>query len=318
MQKNGLFQKHVFGPLCLEVEVQGADPKLAKHVFGPLCLEVEVQGADPKLAVYVDAMLGKDGSAFLVLCQHDQVVITNSKNAAAKPPCQHDQDVITNSKNAAVKSINMFNFDKRRPAGGPAPVRPSKQVLEHYGIQGYLIDFVHAPEQVMEFLRNGSGLDKVPIGTETSFNLREEMAHDARLKTTNHDNKFSNTLAGNWIFTPARRFIITYSFYGDKHPIFSDKAYFYQDRCKHPIFSDKAYYYQDRCKVALGRPAAEIQNLRDILDKKTAEEQTLSERVPPLQEEARRLRALFDESQAVWKALTDEKHQGKVAPISTA
>jgi len=246
------------------------------HVFGPMCLEVDVQGNVPKLAVYVDEMLGKEGRAFLV-------------------QCQADEDKITKSANQTVKQISVFNFEKRRPAF-PAPPRPPKEVLDYYGISGYLIDFVDAPAQVMEFLRNAANLNVVPIGNETSFNKREEMALDPRLREVTKDKKILNLLAGKSIFTPTRRFTVFYSFYGSQAP----------------QYTDKFYWDENRCKVTLGRPAAELQHLRQVVAAKVAEEKDLAEKVAPLQEEARRLRAMFDESQAKCKELSDQKHNVKV------
>ena len=44
--------------------------------------------------------------------------------------------------------------------------------------------------QVMEFLRNGSKVHMVPIGNENSYNRREEMAIDQRLKKLQDNKKF--------------------------------------------------------------------------------------------------------------------------------
>ena len=49
-------------------------------VYGPLCVEVEVNGNDENLAVYVDSFLGLDGKNFLVQNQHDADIIQKSRD----------------------------------------------------------------------------------------------------------------------------------------------------------------------------------------------------------------------------------------------
>jgi len=57
-------------------------------------------------------------------------------------------------------------------------------------------------------------------------------AIDPRLKQLQGNKKFFNSLAGNSILTPNRRFFVSYSVYGNQAPQYNDQFYFAEDKCK--------------------------------------------------------------------------------------